>query len=239
MHKTISFFGSKFELIPFVFALAAIIILISLGNWQLNRLSQKKHFIQAIEANIKNPPINVDTISDNIELYTKIGLEGNFLEDKNIFLYGKRSASPEKDGYYLLSPFKTINNDILLISRGWITQSTKDDFSKYEQHTETIKIIGITLPNEKKSFLVPENDIKKNIWFNIDLNMAQEAVGINIANFYLMQIDSQDLPNGGKPLSTNYLNKVRNDHMEYAITWYSLAACLFILFLIYGRKKGA
>lgn len=239
MHKTISFFGSKFELIPLVFALAAIIILISLGNWQLNRLSQKKHFIQSIETNIKNPPITVDTISDNIELYTKIELEGNFLEDKNIFLYGRRSASPEKDGYYLLSPFKTINNDILLISRGWIPQSTKDDFSKYEQPTETIKIIGITLPNEKKSFLVPENDKEKNIWFNIDLNMAQGTVGTNVTNFYLMQIDSHDLPNGGKPLSTNHLNKVRNDHMEYAITWYSLAACLFILFLIYGRKKDA
>ena len=113
------------------------------------------------------------------------------------------------------------------------------EISRQSENTETIKIIGITLPNEKKSFLVPENDKEKNIWFNIDLNMAQEVVGTNVTNFYLMQIDSQDLPNGGKPLSTNHLNKVRNDHMEYAITWYSLAACLFILFLIYGRKKGA
>lgn len=239
MHKTISIFGAKFELIPFVLVLIAIIILISLGNWQLNRLSQKEDFIQTIETNIKNPPITVNTISNNIKPYAKIELEGNFLENKNIFLYGRRSASPEKDGYYLLSPFKTIDNDILLISRGWIPQSTKDHFSEYEQSTETIKIIGITLPNENKSFLAPENDKEKNIWFNIDLNMAKEVVGTNITSFYLMQIDSKDLPNGGKPLSTKHLNKVRNDHMEYAITWYSLAACLFILFLIYGRKKDA
>lgn len=237
MPKTISFFGSKFELIPFVFALITIIILISLGNWQLNRLSQKKYFIKTIETNIKNPPITMGLINDNIKPYAKIELEGNFIKDKNIFLYGRRSASPEKDGYYLLSPFRTINNDILIVSRGWIPQSTKDNFSQYNQPTETVKIIGITLPNEKKSFIAPENDKQKNIWFNIDLHMAQETVGTNITNFYLMQIDSKDLPNGGKPLSANHLNKVRNDHMEYAITWYTLAGCIFILFLIYGRKK--
>lgn len=237
MHKTVNLFGLKFALIPLILVLITLAILISLGNWQLNRLSQKEHFIQTIETNIKNPPLTVDTIGDNIEHYTKIKLKGRFLKDKNIFLYGRRSASPEKDGYYLLSPFKTANNDILLISRGWIPQSTKDNFSEYNQPTETIKIIGITLPNEKKSFFVPENDQERNIWFNIDLNMARETVGTNITHFYLMQIGSKDLPDGGKPLSATHLNKVRNDHMEYAITWYSLGACLLILFLIYGRKK--
>lgn len=237
MRKTISLFGLKFELIPFICVVIALTLLISLGNWQLNRLSQKEHFIQTIEINIKNPPITVNTINNNIKHYAKIELEGKFLKDKNIFLYGRRSASPEKDGYYLLSPFKTTNDDILLVSRGWIPQSTKDSFSEYNQPTETVKIIGIALPHEKKNFLVPDNDKKKNIWFNIDLSMAQEVVGTNITNFYLMQIGSNDLPDGGKPLSTTHLNKIRNDHMEYAITWYSLGACLVILFLIYGRKK--
>ncbi len=237
MRKTIRIFGLKFELMPFIFVLIALIILISLGNWQLDRLSQKNHFIQTIDTNIQNSPIIIDNVSDNIEHYAKIELEGTFLKDKNIFLYGRRSASPEKDGYYLLSPFKTINGDILLVSRGWIPQSAKDNFSEYNQLTDTIKIVGITLPHEKKNFLVPENDRKKNIWFNIDLMMAKEVVGINVTNFYLMQVGSKDLPNGGKSLSTTHLNKVRNDHMEYAITWYSLGACLLILFLIYGRKK--
>ena len=233
MRKTIKIFGLKFELIPFIFVLFSLVVLISLGNWQLDRLSQKEYFIQTIETNIKNPPI----ITDNIGHYEKIEFEGTFLKNKNIFLYGRRSASPEKDGYYLLSPFKTLNGDVLLISRGWIPQSTKDNFSDYNQQTDTIKIIGITLPHEKKNFLVPENDRKRSIWFNIDLMMAKEIIGINVTNFYLMQIGSEDLPDGGKPLSTTHLNKVRNDHMEYAITWYSLGACLLILFFIYGRKK--
>ena len=88
MRKTIKIFGLKFELIPFIFVLISLIILISLGNWQLDRLSQKEHFIQTIETNIKNPPIVIDNITDNIDHYAKIELEGTFLKDKNIFLYG-------------------------------------------------------------------------------------------------------------------------------------------------------
>ena len=237
MQKQINLFGLKFEIIPFIFVSIAFIILISFGNWQLKRLSQKTHFIQAIETNIQNPPLSIEAINIEIPHYSKIELEGQFIEDKNIFLYGRRSASPEKDGYYLLSPFKTLNNDILLVSRGWIPQTTKENFAKYSPSTETVKITGIALPHETKNFFVPENDKERNIWFNIDLMMAQEIIGTNITDFYLMQIGSTDLPEGGKVLSTTHLNKVRNDHMEYAITWYSLGACLLILFFIYGRKK--
>ncbi len=237
MHKKIQLFGQKFELIPFIFVLISCVILVSLGNWQLQRLSQKKNFIETIETNIQNPPIIINKVDGNIEYYSKIEIEGEFIKNKDIFLYGRRSASPEKDGYYLLSPFKTKNGDVVLISRGWIPQSSKDNFDKYSSSPETIKIIGITLPHEQKNFFVPENDRKQNIWFNIDLFMAKETLGINVTNFYLMQINSTDLPAGGKALTTTHLNKVRNDHMEYAITWYSLGFCLLILFFIYGRKK--
>jgi len=237
MQKQISLFGLKFEIIPFIFVALAFIILVSMGNWQLKRLSQKNHFIQTIETNIENPPLSIEAINIEIPHFSKIELEGNFIEGENIFLYGRRSASPEKDGYYLLSPFETLNNDILLVSRGWIPQTAKDNFDNYSPSTEIVKITGIALPHETKNFFVPGNDKERNIWFNIDLMMAKEVLGTNVTDFYLMQIGSSDLPEGGKPLSTTHLNKVRNDHMEYAMTWYSLGACLLVLFLIYGRKK--
>jgi surfeit locus 1 family protein len=237
MQKQINLFGLKFEIIPLIFVLVGFVILVSMGNWQLKRLSQKNYFIQTIETKIKNPPLSVEAMDIEIPHYSKIELEGRFVEGKNIFLYGRRSASPEKDGYYLLSPFKTLNNDILLVSRGWIPQTAKDKFDKYYPSTDIVKITGIALPHETKNFFVPANDKERNIWFNIDLMMAKEIFGTNITDFYLMQIASADLPKGGKALSTTHLNKVRNDHMEYAMTWYSLGACLLVLFLIYGRRK--
>lgn len=235
MYTKIKIFGLKYQLIPLIVILISITILNSLGNWQLHRLSQKKSFIQKIHRNIVSPPLVVHNINHNIQHYDKIEIEGKFLKDKHIFLYGKRSAALEKDGYYLISPFKTKNNQILLVSRGWMPQSTKNNFYQYNQSTDQIKIIGITLPSETQKLFVPKNDTTKSVWFNLDLNMAKENIGIDITSFYLMQVNSSDLPKGAKPLSDTYLNKIQNNHMEYAITWYSLSIVLAILFIIYGR----
>ena len=227
----------QFALLPLVFVTLAIIMLILLGNWQLVRLDEKQKFIQTIEINVANPAISIQDLNVNVPNYSKVTLSGTFLPGKNAFLYGRRSASPEKDGYYLLSAFAAEDGKIYMVSRGWLPQSVKDNIDNFitSQKPETIE--AIILPGEKKNFFVPGNDRKNNIWFTLDLDMAAEVIDSTVTDFYLMQINSQNLPEGAVPLKTTHLNKVRNDHLEYAITWYSLAASLLLVFIIYSRKK--
>ena len=70
------------------------------------------------------------------ELYAKIKVQGHFLDGENIFLYGRRSAYPEKDGYYLLSPFKDKLENVYLVSRAWIPQSVKGSISSFKSKSE-------------------------------------------------------------------------------------------------------
>jgi surfeit locus 1 family protein len=236
MNQEISIFRQRFQLIPMIFVIIGIVILILLGNWQLKRLNEKTNFIQSIEYNIANHPKSIEELNLNLPIYSKIAISGTFLAGKNIFLYGKRSASPEKDGYYLLSAFEATNGKIYLVSRGWIPQSVKNNLGEFASKQIFDKFEAIILPSETRQFMMPENDKNNKIWFTIDLDMAHEMLGVTENKYYLMQIQSATLPEGGKPLSTEHLNKVRNDHFEYAITWYSLAACLLIMFFIYRKK---
>lgn len=232
----INLFNRQYKILPSTLVATGVITLMLLGTWQMNRLREKEHFINTIEQNVA---------SDAVELlhtktptpYDKIKVSGHFSNDKNAFLYGRRSASPEKDGYYLLSAFKSDSGKTYLVSRGWFPQSVKQELEKgiTEQVSETIE--AIVLPGEKKNYFVPENDKKNNIWFTLDLNMATELIATNVSDFYLMQINSTTLPNGAVPLRTTHLNKVRNDHLEYAMTWYILGVCLLFMFMIYGCKK--
>lgn len=237
MKKEISICGHKLGLMSVLFVTLSIIILICLGNWQIIRLKEKENFIKAIETNIANRAIAIDDFDKNIPIYSKITVSGRFLSKKNAFLYGRRSASPEKDGYYLLSAFAADNGNIYMISRGWLPQSVKAQLNHLATTEKSEIIEAIILPGEKKNFLVPENDKENNIWFTLDLVMASEVFATNITNFYLMQIDSQTLPSGVIPLRTTHLNKVQNNHLEYAITWYSLAAAILVMFTISCRKK--
>jgi len=236
MNQEISIFRQWFQLIPMIFVIIGVSILILLGNWQLKRLNEKINFIQSIEHNIANPPRSIDKLNLSTSIYSKIAISGTFLADKNIFLYGRRSASPEKDGYYLLSAFEATNGKIYLVSRGWIPQSVKNNLGEFASKQIFDNFEAIILPSETRQFMMPENDKNNKIWFTIDLNMAHEMLGVTENKYYLMQIQSTTLPEGGKPLSTEHLSKVRNDHFEYAITWYSLAACLLIMFFIYRKK---
>ena len=89
---------------------------------------------------------------------------------------------------------------------------------------------------EEKEFLY-RRMIKNNIWFTLDLNEASQRLGITKKDFYLMQVNSKDLPEGAFPLTSTYLNVIRNDHLEYAITWYSLAGFLCIIYFLYNKTR--
>ena len=171
------------------------------------------------------------------ELYAKIKVQGHFLDGENIFLYGRRSAYPEKDGYYLLSPFKDKLVNVYLVSRAWIPQSVKGSISSFKSKSEET-ITAFVMPGEEKRIFIPDNDEKNNIWFTLDLQEASQKLGITKKDFYLMQVNSTNLPDGAFPLTSTYLNVIRNDHLEYAITWYSLAGFLSIIYFLYNKKQS-
>lgn len=266
--KTISIFGQKFHTISFIVVLSCVATLLYLGTWQLERRKEKLNFIDQINRNITNPPVKLDSrlrgndsngalndsngaVNDNnpspvsspdfsglsIPLYTKIELSGHFLDDQKIFLYGRRSAYPEKDGYYFLSPFQDRLGNTYLVSRGWVPQSAKKNLESFKSNSDST-ITAFVMPGEKKSFFTPDNDLKNNIWFTLDLMQAKAEFQLSSNHFYLMQIDNHDLPEGAFSLTSKYLNVVRNDHLEYAITWYSLAGFLCLIYFIFNKRRG-
>lgn len=234
--KSFFILNKKFETIPFLIVSLCVLVLIGLGNWQLKRLKEKENFIIKIELNIKNPPLELGTPQTIPEFYAKVKLQGHFLDNKNIFLYGRRSAYQEKNGYYLLSPFIDKLGNIYLVSRAWIPHSAKGNINSFKSKSEET-ITAFVVPGEEKRIFIPENDKKNNIWFTLDLNELSQRLGITNKDFYLMQVNSKDLPKGAFSLPSTYLSVIRNDHLEYAITWYSLAGFLCIIYFLYNRNK--
>lgn len=232
-----TFLGTRYNIFSSIIFLLAFFLLISLGNWQLKRLGEKEEFIKKIDSNLNGLPKTIESVKTQ-PLYSKVGIIGRFLPNKTILLYGKRSAHPENDGYYILTAFEAENGQTYLVSRGWIAQSKKNELLEFSAREINDNIEAVILPGENKGYFMPTNDVNKNIWFTIDLKLAQNTLATTETNFYLMQINSHTLPNGGQKLSATNLNKVRNDHMEYAITWYSLAASLAIIFIMANIKRG-
>ncbi|MDR0329602.1 MAG: hypothetical protein LBH99_02935 [Rickettsia sp.] len=222
------------QLLPLLLTILAFVILLSLGFWQIARLQEKELFLSSMKNNLNNPPIDIKTLSGN-KLYAKIRANGYFLAGKNLHLYGRRSMSTEKDGYYLVTPFQTDDNKIILVVLGWFAGRHKKNIDNIIDNS--MEITGVILPGEKTKLFVQDNDVKNNVWFTLDLIQASNVLGLKLEDFYLIMEGNNNQSDILKSLSIENLLNVRNNHLEYAITWFALAISLAVIFVIYHLSK--
>jgi|GEM_PF-731717 len=234
--KKIQVGRNKIELIPFMITLVGILFLTVLGCWQLYRLQEKTAFIASISRNL-NDPASVYEVNKPATIYQKIKLKGELLKGSDIYLYGRKAMAPEKEGYYLLSPFKTTEGTVIMVERGWFAAKNKLLIhNAYDSNL--IEITGIVLPLEKQKIFIPNNDLKNNVWFTLKHEEMNSYSQQTLENFYLLEIDPIDLPQYILPISAEGLIRIKNDHLEYALTWFCLAICLGVIFVIYNKQKA-
>ena len=214
----------------FVFNICAIIILLSLGTWQLERLQWKNKYINIIENKMNMPAIEIS--KDNFMLandnrYRKVILKGTYLYDKKITLHSK--IHNKVVGKHLIVPFKT-DYGYLLINRGFITNNVLENLNEV---SENINVTGIINIANKKSYFTPNNNIQNNDWYYINIKEVSDFYSIDLLNFYLIE---ENNPLEIFPVGSQYNINIPNDHLQYAFTWFSLAFALSIFMHLVWRK---
>ena len=217
-----------------LFTLISIIISLlcfSLCVWQVKRLYWKKDLIKNIENAYNSEPININTLSGDLNSFKfkKIYLEGYFLNEKNMFL-GPRT-NMNQVGYNLITPFLIKDNRHILINRGWIKEKIK---IKNQKKKYLIK--GILKKGNVKNIFTPNNSIKENLWFYINIDqMSEFADLIFIEDVFLDLIESR--PDEKYTVINSSMPKFSNNHLQYAITWAMLGLLFLVMNYIYNKRK--
>ena len=208
-----------------VFVYFIILVLISLGFWQLYRLNWKINLINQIESSLKNDPVELTNSDEKNYLRIKTSGEINF--DKQIYLYNLNKSG--KPGFEVVNPIK-INNENYLINRGWIPFEKKN-FQEINLVNEE-EINGILVLQTKPSSFKPKNDIEKNYWFTLNRDDIFKFTGRNFSDYVIYLNGEYKIP---KPRVITA--KISNNHKKYAITWFSMAISILLIYL-YFRKKN-
>ena len=208
-----------------VFVYFIILILISLGSWQLYRLNWKLNLITQIKNSLKNNPIELSKVDK--KNYLRIKTSGKIDFEKQIYLYNLSDSG--KPGFEVINPI-TINNENYLINRGWISFDQKDQ-SNINLVNED-KIIGTLKLQSKASIFKPENDVKKNYWFTLDRDDIFKYTGKKFSKYIIYLNGDYKIPKP-KVITAN----ISNNHKKYAITWFSMAISILLIYL-YFRKKN-
>ena len=212
-----------------LFVIFFITVFCALGTWQLYRLQWKLELISEITSGLKSDPIEYsNSIKKN---YQRVNTKGKFDFDKQIYLYSLNDSG--KPGYDVVTPFRTSKNENVLINRGWIIKELKDNPSINFEPANKKRIVGLLREIYKPNIFKPDNDLKNNIWFSINLEDLKEATGEQFNEFVIFLEDNQVKTPLPKKISVD----VPNNHLKYAITWYAISVSIFFYYLYFRRKK--
>ena len=215
----------KNKLLFSVFVYFIILTLLSLGFWQIYRLNWKLELIEQIENSLKNDPVELSSIEK--KNYLRIKTSGDIDFDKQIYLYNLNDAG--KPGFEVINPIK-IGEENYLMNRGWIPFEKKDlpEINLVDQN----QIVGTLMLQTKPSTFKPENDIEKNYWFTLNREDISKFTGRNFSEYVIYLNGDYKIP---KPRVITA--KISNNHKKYAITWFSMAISILLIYL-YFRKKN-
>jgi len=201
-------------MLPLLFGIAGVAVLVSLGVWQVDRLTWKKGVLAEIEARIGDDPVALPEapgVSDH--RYLPVRLTGQFGEGVLRVLVSQKRVGA---GYRILSPFHTEGRTVL-IDRGFIPV----DAQLAPPPPGEVTITGnLHWPDDRNSS-TPDNDIDGNTWFARDIAPMAEVLKTEPTLVVARELSPPDQSLTPLPVDTS---GIPNDHLEYAMTWFSLAA---------------
>ena len=226
-----------------VCAVPALAILIALGTWQVQRLHWKEGEIAKRVERSEGPAIALPgSFPDPAAVeFTRVGLIGSFLHDQEFYL-GARTENG-RVGLNIVTPFQLDDGRMLLVNRGWVPQERRDPATRVEgQLAGPLEIEALLRTDGWKGvdFAKPPNKPEERFYFWLDLPVMAadlEAGGIGqtiITDVYADAV-AAELP-GGLPIGGQTRIVLKNDHLEYALTWYSFAVILLVIYFLFHYR---
>lgn len=244
--QTISF-GRRL-LWPGVLSLCALIVLLSLGTWQVQRMYWKQDLIANVTARLASEPASLpisarwDKLEPEQYQYRRVSLTGRYLhayQQQAYMVVSEPQGGPfGGQGHWIMTPFELSEGGVVWINRGFVPLHLKDQ-DITTGHTEIITLIGLMRAPEIAGFATPGNKVgfDGNIWFvrNPAEMTQQSSLEKKPAAPFFVDLEAGAAP--ALPQSGETRIAFANRHFGYVITWYGIALTLVGVFTAFAVKE--
>jgi len=231
---------------PAVITLIGVAILCGLGVWQLEREVWKEALLSAIAERVGAEPADFPpesawaTLTREHDEYRHVRLTGQFLNDKETHLQAnlvRKGPGEGALGYDILTPLRQPDGSLVIINRGFVPLDKKDATTRADGQIEgETTIVGLMRFRQTHPWFVPADDPAKNVWFSRDPVLIAKAYGLAHVAPVIVDADASG-GNAKYPIGGATLIDIPNDHLQYALTWFALAAALLAVFAVYARRR--
>ncbi len=228
-------YSFKPRLFPLFAFIVALSILLGLSGWQIKRLNWKTDLIsQRISSFESNPISFVNLNQPEKNEFRKVFVDGQLLNEFEMYMPALSKRG--NNGFHILVPLKTASGKLIIYDSGWVPLKIKEKSKRLLnifKNPQTFEAVIRT--SGRKGYFQPDNDTDTNTWFFVEPELMSEYLNMNFENQYYLEAVNNG-PNGF-PLGNQTRIYLRNNHLQYALTWFMIACGLIGVFFFANIKK--
>lgn len=237
-----------------IFTLAMVALFVGLGLWQLQRRVEKHALIAALTERLAAAPVPLpppsqwhalDAANDE---FRRVSFSATFVKLPDAMVYSAGSAVRDDisgPGTWAFLPARLPGGEVVAVNTGFAPNTMQDrgvqDRAVARLVTgEPVTLTGYIRFPEAAGMLTPTENVTKRLWFTRDQLAMARALGWGqgggeVAPFYIDL--EQPVPESGIPKPGPLDVHLKDDHLQYAITWFTLAGAVVIAFAVWRRKQ--
>jgi cytochrome oxidase assembly protein ShyY1 len=233
-----------------IFTALILALLIGLGVWQLQRRAEKHALIAALTERLAAapealpPPAQWNALAPATDEFRRMRLKATYEQRPDAMVYGSGSAVREDiagPGTWAFLPARLSTGETVVVNAGFV-QNTMQDRAQEDRAVarlvtgQPVTLTGYIRFPETAGLLTPAENLIKRLWFTRDhLVMARSLGWGEVAPFY---VDLETpVPESGVPKPGPLDVHLKDDHLQYAITWFGLAGAVLIAFGLWLRGQ--
>lgn len=220
-------------------------LLMSLGLWQVRRLGEKEALIARVESRAHVAPAEAPSRDKWASLapldydFSHVTAKGRYLADRDALIFMK---PPEgfglEPGYLVVSPFELASGGEILVERGFVPLSRMKDVAGRAPPTGEIEITGLMRAPQSRNMFTPGDTPQLRIWYTREPASIAATLGLAGAAPFTIALEAPASPGpNGYPRLVPVAPEFPNNHFTYALTWFSLAAALLVVFGLFARAR--
>jgi cytochrome oxidase assembly protein ShyY1 len=229
-----------------IFTLAMVVLFVGLGIWQLQRRVEKHALIAALTERLAAPPQALpepsqwSALAPDRDEFRRVSFEAIYQPVRSASVYSSGSAVRSDisgPGVWAFMPARVLSDGaVVVINRGFVPNAdpSRPSTGGFQKVVERVpaRLTGYIRFPERAGLLTPAADSAKALWFVRDVPDMAKAMGWGeVAPFYLdleLPVPSDGIPKPG-PLEVH----LKDDHLQYAITWFGLAVAVVLAFAVW------
>jgi surfeit locus 1 family protein len=239
-----------------IFTALILALLLGLGFWQLQRRVEKHALIAALTERLAASPQALPPVEQWSALtpagdeFRRVSFPATFESRPDAMVYSSGSAvrtDISGPGTWAFMPARLPGGEIVVVNAGFV-QNTMQDRAQQDRAVARlitgapVMLTGYLRFPESAGILTPRENLAKRLWFTRDqMTMARQLgwdQGGRVAPFYV-DLESP-VPPSGIPKSGPLDVHLKDDHLQYAITWFGLAGAVMIAFgvWLFGQRRA-